>query len=177
MIKKKVLAILLAIVIVVGMLCIIPLFKSCGRKEDEFRVLAYIRAHNAASEKFDKSHFDQITDIVMFEIASFDKNGRIVFDDRFEKCMENVTSSMKNGQRLYINLYGPRKDALGNHYSKSELCSLHNKAFLSGKLENNIKGLLAKFNFTGVFFDYEYPQTDEDWGNFDKFLISLDKTL
>ena len=53
----------------------------------------------------------------------------------------------------------------------------HNKAFESGNLENNIKAVLDKYGFDGIFFDYEYPIKSKYWKAFSNFIVSLDLLL
>ena len=53
----------------------------------------------------------------------------------------------------------------------------HRKAFESGTLEENIRGVLEQYQLDGVFFDYEFPVAQEHKDAFSKFLVSLKKVL
>ncbi len=147
-------------------------------KADNFKVTSYLRGDSVQSAADLKSEdFDIITDLIIFECATFNSKGEIEYD---EAKMERVMSAVRTviGDRdihITLNLLGPRGNTDSNVWRKQMKAQSaeHNKAFKSGVLEKNILEVLEKYDFDGVHFDYEYPITGDAWHYFNKFLVSL----
>lgn len=165
--------------ILIGIM-IFPLSPVSERAED-FRLTAYAVGNNFAdASKIDASHFEDLTDVILISIANFNTEGEIILSQNFETILENIKDAMKDSDaNLYLNILGPgpRINSADWNEQMKDQSKYHNMAFESGNLEKNIKDVLVKYDFDGIFFDYEYPVTQEDWDVFDKFLISLDKYL
>lgn len=166
----------------------LSVFSSCATVKstpvsiDDFRVTSYVVGSSCVDKKaLDTSHFDQITDIILFGVATFGEDGEISLDDTFNTCLDNIRSCMKNdgSQRLYLNVLGPSIQSTSDDWYEQmdDLAMRNNKAFRSGKLENNIKDILTKYDFDGVFFDYEFPIKNKHWKVYNDFIVSLDKVL
>ncbi len=151
-------------------------------KVDDFKVTTYLRGDNVYSvADLNSEDFDIITDLIIFECATFNNKGEVEYDDA---KMERVMSAVRTviGDRdihITLNLLGPSANTDSNDWyeqmdSQSEE---HNKAFKSGVLEENIVEVLEKYDFDGVHFDYEYPLTDKAWYYFNRFLVSLGREL
>lgn len=150
-------------------------------KAKNFRVTAYIAANQISDmSKLDKSHLDDVTDIILIGIANFDINGELYFGENFDKKTADLKAAI--GERpvnLYLNLIGPGSTVNSADWNEQmdDQGKRHTMAFKSGRLEKNIKEALDNYGFNGVFFDYEYPVFKEHWAAFDSFIISLDKYL
>lgn len=178
--------------IIALILCIfisVPFFSSCSKKADstpvnaeDFRITAYVVGKYCSdADSFDTSHFNQLTDIILFGVAAFDENGEITLSDDFDICLKNIRSAMKDdgSQRLYLNVLGPGSttDSEDWYDQMADQGEHHTKAFESGNLEENIKSVLESNGFDGVLFDYEYPIKKKYWKPYNEFIVSLDKVL
>ncbi len=153
------------------------------KKVDDFKVTTYIRGDAVmywGGELYEED-FDIITDVIIFECASFNSKGEVEYD---EKKMETVLNAVRSaiGDRdvhLTLNLLGPGGKTDSDIWEEQmEVQSdEHNKAFVSGVLEDNIIEVLDKYDFDGVHFDYEYPISFKARYYFNKFLVSLNKKL
>lgn len=152
------------------------------KKAEDFRVAAYIRGDYVQTE--DSLHtedFEIITDVILFECASFNSEGEIVYDKlKLETALGNIRKAI--GERdvdITVNLLGPwgHTDSQVWEDQMEAQSDEHNKAFTSGVLEDNIVEFLDEYEFDGVHFDYEYPISLKAWHYYNKFLVSLDKKL
>lgn len=125
--------------------------------------------------------FDIITDVILFGCASFDSTGEVnIQKNALEKALSNLRAVI--GERdvsIHVNLLGPGPLESHDDYSKAmrDQGEQHTKAFKSGVLEDNIIALVDKYDFDGVYFDYEYPMDYTNWTPFNLFLIRLDAKL
>ena len=152
------------------------------KKADDFRVTTYIRGDYVQTEGTVHSEdFDIITDVILFECASFDNEGNVNLEkEKLEIALSNIRKAI--GERdvnITLNLLGPGGHTDSDEWEdQMEAQSVeHNKAFTSGVLEDNIVAVLDKYGFDGVHFDYEYPISLNAWHYFNNFLVSLDKKL
>lgn len=179
----KVLSIVLSIVMTV---CI---FSSCSKKAEstpvkieDFRVTTYILADVLRNpETLDKTHFEQITDIILFGCANFDEEGNLVLDKDFDTVYENLKTAIQGTRekRVYLNVLGPKSQSDSDDWNEQmkDQAERHTNAFESGNLEESIKNVLQKYNFKGVFFDYEFPIKNKFWKSYSGFLLSLNETF
>lgn len=154
----------------------------CGKKVDDFRVTAYIRGGYVLSpDGLYTEDFDIITDVILFECASFDSEGNIICEkEMLETALTNIRNAIGDRDvNITLNLLGPGGITDSDVWEEQmEAQSLeHNKAFTSGVLEDNIVSILEKYGFDGVHFDYEYPLSAKAWRYYNNFLVSLDKKL
>lgn len=159
----------------------------CVKEEEkpenrEFKVTAYIRGdYIKAEEDLCSEDFDIITDVILFECAFFDNEGKVIFD---EEKMRSVLGIIRDviGERdvkITLNLLGPSAQGEFETWEKQMEAQSdeHNKAFESGVLEDNIVSVLDEYGFDGVHFDYEYPLSNKAWRCYNNFLVSLDEKL
>ncbi len=147
-------------------------------KADKFKVTSYLRGDSVHSvADLNSEDFDIITDLIIFECATFNSKGEVEYD---EAKMERVMSAVRTviGDKdihITLNLLGPRGNTDSDVWKKQMKVQSteHNKAFNSGVLEKNVVEVLKKYDFDGVHFDYEYPITSDAWYYFNKFLVSL----
>ncbi|MBR3781618.1 MAG: glycoside hydrolase family 18 protein [Clostridia bacterium] len=151
-------------------------------KVDDFKVTTYIRGEYVQSEgSLYPEDFDIVTDVILFECASFNSKGEVIFNEPiFETALANIRKAI--GDRdisISLNLLGPwgKTDSDVWEEQMETQSDEHNKAFTSGVLEDNIIAVLDKYDFDGVHFDYEYPISDNAWKYYNNFLVSLDKKL
>lgn len=179
----KILSVVLSIVMTV---CI---FSSCSKKAEstpvkieDFRVTTYILADVLRNpETLDKTHFEQITDIILFGCANFDEEGNLVLDKDFDTVYENLKTAIQGTRekRVYLNVLGPKSQSDSDDWNEQmkDQAERHTIAFESGNLEESIKNVLQKYNFKGVFFDYEFPIKNKFWKSYSEFLLSLNETF
>lgn len=153
-----------------------------AEKVDDFKVTTYVRGEYAQSpDSVHPEDFDIVTDVILFECASFDSEGEVICN---EPVLSTALANIRNavGDRdvhITLNLLGPWGITDSEVWEEQmEAQSIeHNKAFTSGVLEDNIIAVLDKYDFDGVHFDYEYPISLNAWYYYNNFLVSLDKKL
>ena len=151
-------------------------------KVESFRVTTYIRGDYVQnSGSLYPEDFDIITDVILFECASFDSEGNVnLRKETLETALSNIRNAI--GERdvnITLNLLGPSGHTDSDVWEDQMEAQSeeHNKAFTSGVLEDNIVAVLDKYDFDGVHFDYEYPLSLKAWHYYNNFLVSLDKQL
>lgn len=154
--------------------------RTISQRAKEFRVTAYVVGSNFVDEtRIDSSHFADITDVILFGMATFDTEGKVNLDKNFDKVFNNLKNAVgESSAKIHLNLLGPGSVS-GSTWDEqmANQGERHCLAFKNGKLEKNIKDVLDKYNFDGIFFDYEYPVREEHWKVFDEFLITFDKYI
>lgn len=153
-----------------------------GGKVDDFKVTTYLRGDYVYSaQDLNSEDFDIITDLIIFECATFNSKGEVEYDEaKMERVMSAVRAAIGDRDvHVTLNLLGPggNTDSSVWEDQMNAQSAEHNKAFRSGVLEENIREVLDKYDFDGVHFDYEYPITDNAWHYFNRFLVSLRRTL
>lgn len=151
-------------------------------KADNFRVTTYIRGDYVQNpDSLCADDFDIITDVILFECASFDSEGNVNLQkEKFETVLFNVRNVIGDRDvNITLNLLGPwgHTDSDVWEDQMEAQSDEHNKAFTSGVLEDNIIAVLDKYELDGVHFDYEYPISLKAWHYYNRFLVSLDKKL
>lgn len=151
-------------------------------KAENFRITSYVVADGLREKgKLDTSHFSQITDIILFGCAKFDEKGKVTLDEEFETIYSNLKEAIGTSQdkKVYLNILGPFAQIDSDDWDErmNDVGERHNRAFASGVLENNIKAVLDKYGFDGIFFDYEFPIKSKYWKEFSNFIVSLDAVL
>lgn len=155
---------------------------SINKKVDDFKVTTYIRADYVQSaDSLYAEDFDIVTDVILFECASFDSEGNVNLEkDKLETALKNIRGAIGDRDvNITLNLLGPwgQTDSTAWEDQMEAQSDEHNKAFTSGVLEDNIVAVLDEYAFDGVHFDYEYPISLKAWHYYNNFLVSLDKKL
>ena len=151
-------------------------------KAENFKVTTYVRGEYIQSKNsLYPEDFDIITDVILFECASFNSEGEVICNESLlETALANLRKTIGNRDvKITLNLLGPwgKTDSDVWEEQMEAQSEEHNKAFASGVLEDNIIAVLDKYDFDGVHFDYEYPLSSSAWHHFNNFLVSLDKKL
>lgn len=176
----KKLAVLFALVLGVSWL------SGCSNEIEErteaFKVVAYVRGDYVQEKNsLYAEDFDIITDVILFECASFDSKGQVILEkEKLETALGNIRKAIgERDVKITLNLLGPGGNTESDVWEDqmNAQSEEHNKAFKSGALENNIVAVLDEYGFDGVHFDYEYPITKKAWRHYNQFLVSLDKVL
>ncbi len=180
--KSKPLKIISLLVCVATFLLCFAGCTEAPQKDEDFRVTAYVRgAFIQSDEALHPEDFDIITDVILFECASFNNKGEIVYDkDMLEVALKNLRTAIGDRDvNISLNLLGPGSvtDSTVWEDQMESQSDEHNKAFKSGILEENIVKILDEYNFDGVHFDYEYPLSKKAWRIYNRFLVSLDEKL
>lgn len=152
------------------------------KKVEDFKVTTYIRGdYSQSPDSLYREDFDIVTDVIVFECASFNSEGAVVVE---KQKLQTVLSNLKTvaGDKdlhITLNLLGPggHTDSTVWEDQMEAQSDEHNKAFTSGVLEDNIVAVLDEYKLDGVHFDYEYPLSDKAWYYYNKFLVSLNKKL
>ncbi len=165
-------------------------FAGCGKAEtprdikpvEDFKVVAYIRGDYVQTEdSLNSADFDIITNVIVFECASFDSEGQVILEEeKLNTVLNNIHKAIGDRDvKITLNLLGPSGKTESETWEEQMEAQSdeHNKAFKSGVLEKNIVAVLDEYDFDGVHFDYEYPLSNKAWRNYNKFLVSLDKEL
>lgn len=149
---------------------------------DDFHVTSYIVADRVQNiSDLCSEDFDIITDAILFGCANFTAEGEVVLDTEIlETALNNIRTVI--GDRdvtITLNLLGPSfvSNAISWEDDMEQQSIVHNQAFASGVLEENIKEVIEYYDLDGVHFDYEYPIKLIHWCKFSDFLISLDETM
>ncbi len=153
-----------------------------SRQVDDFKVTTYIRGDYVQSaDSLYAEDFDIVTDVILFECASFDNEGNVILEkDKLETALKNIRNAIGDRDvNITLNLLGPwgHTDSDVWEEQMEAQSDEHNKAFTSGVLEDNIIAVLDEYDFDGVHFDYEYPLSSKAWRHYNNFLVSLDKKL
>ncbi len=152
-------------------------YKTCT--DEDFRVTSYFVADTIQDEgSVNPECFDVVTDAIIFGCVTFDEQGIVSVDEKkLENALTNVRSAIgEKDVNIYFNVLGPGSDegiSDWNEQMKNQ-AQKHSKAFKNGELAKSFADLAEKYNFNGIFFDYEYPIEKEYWRDFNKFIISLD---
>lgn len=176
--------------IFIAIVLLVTAFTGCGNSAkddgikpvDDFKVVAYIRGdYVQEKESLNSEDFDIITDVILFECASFDNTGKVIVEkEKLETALENIRNAIgERNVKITLNLLGPGGKSESDVWEEQMEAQSdeHNKAFKSGVLEKNIVAVLEEYNFDGVHFDYEYPLSNKAWRSYNKFLVSLDEVL
>lgn len=175
--------------LVLSLIMIITSFSACATSKDvpsvdsnDFRVTAYVTRDAIYDlDSFQAGYIETVTDVILFGVVTFDEEGNINFDEKFETCYNNIKQVIASSKdkKLYINLLGPGSQTDSDDWSKQmdDLSARHSKAFKSDTLIPSIKKLVEDYDFDGVFFDYEYPLKSKYWRDYNKFIVNLDETL
>lgn len=152
------------------------------KKVEDFKVTAYIRGDYVQSEdSIHSEDFDIVTDVILFECASFNSSGNVIYDEeKLETALANIRKAIgKREVDISLNFLGPSGHTDSDIWEDQMEAQSdeHNKAFTSGVLEDNIITVLDKYDFDGVHFDYEYPLSVKAWYHYNNFLVSIDKKL
>lgn len=150
--------------------------------DEDFRITAYVVASNIKSKNnLCPEHFDIITDVILFGTTTFDENGNLsVNAEQLETALSLLRETIGDRKvNIYINILGPGADGGISDWNDqmNNLSAKHSKAFKNKALTSEIKALVDKYGFDGVFFDYEYPLEERYWNDFKRFLRKLDKKL
>lgn len=151
-------------------------------EESRFRVTTYVVASNVQQqERLHSEDFDIITDAILFGCANFNAEGEVVLqEDVLETALSNLRAVIgERDVKIHLNLLGPHSVEGHEDYTDdmNDQGHQHTLAFRSGVLEDNIVAVLEKYDFDGVYFDYEYPLNYGNWTPFNQFLVRLDSKL
>ncbi len=181
MIYKKMIAVLLCLCTMLCVFCGCSSAPAAKNTNTEFEVVSYGVASNIQSpDSLHAEDFDVITTAILFGCATFDTQGEVHVDTaQLETALANLRTAIgERDVKITLNLLGPGPSEYTDWNDQMEqLALLHNEAFKSGNLEENILSVLEQYDFDGVHFDYEYPISKKAWKVFNKFLVSLRKVL
>lgn len=154
-------------------------------KNKNFRVTSYLVCQwFYGNETVDTEKMNTLTDIILFGVARFDENGKVYLQDLdingemasgdkiFKEIIEIIKKTNPNA-KIHCNILGPDGADADNKEK------LHSQAFVDNDkvFIDNILDLLKKYEFDGIFFDYEYPYSKKSIEDYSDFLVKLDSNL
>lgn len=141
--------------------------------DKDFRVTAYVVSqYTYKKSSVEREHFKAITHVNLISTVFFTQEGDIYFLDSyidgvlidgktiFETSLANIKEVIEPNTTIVATLLGQDKN--GSGLGQREI---HNTAFTTYK-DNFIKNALEfkeKYNLDGLSFDYEYPETMEEY--------------
>ena len=150
----------------------------------DFRVTAYVVDGITDLSTFKTEHLSRVTDVIMIGkgMPRIMKDGTLEMDPNFALYVSNMKEATKGLPiRIHVNMFGPPAENVPEGATwdaqMHAQARQYQKAFMSGKLEGNIKSLLETYELDGVFFDWEYPNQSIHKKWFGDFLVSLDAAL
>ena len=151
-----------------------------AQRAEALRVVAYIVADDAGDMRsVNDAHFAELTDIILIgSPARFDREGALTLCPDFGELIAAAREKIGGRAiRLHVNVFGP--DGTGETYEEQlySQADAHTEAFRTGRLEPQILDMLETYGLDGVFFDYEFPMTEEHVAAYSDFLVSLDKCV
>lgn len=169
----------------------IKLYNEVNHAVDNFEVTAYQRLDGdipteilAKGNDYVKNYakfYDVYSTVILFAAVHWDENANLTFGDMGEEEFARQTNALKQ-------IIAQRSNP--NHKVKLIVTALadgtwgdeHNgvNAYMATSWEsvaNQIVDFVNKYDFDGVDIDWEYPQSADDWANYDKFMQKLSADL
>lgn len=165
----------------------LQLYNEAPRTAENFEVTAYQRLDGdvpteilAKGEEYVKNYakyYDVYTTIIVFGAIDWTDNGEMVFGNGGEEAFARELQALKE-------IISYRENQ--NHKVKVIVTALADGAHSDGggvnvymaqyweKVADTIVAFADKYDLDGVDIDWEYPQTADDWKNFDNFMARLD---
>lgn len=168
----------------------INLYNEPLRKADDFEVTVYQRLDGdvpteilAKGTQYAENYakfYDVYTTVIVFAAISWDENGNISFGEMGEeKFAQEINAlkeiiSMRSDKSHDVKLIVTGlADGTGGDYGGVNVFMANNWE----KVADGIIELVNKYDFDGVDIDWEYPQSNDDWKNYDNFIAKLDDSM
>ena len=137
-----------------------------GKVKRDFRINDYYLYEGEApntSEKF-QGYLDTVTDLTLFIGVGINANGEVTYSpdkaavhERFANLREAIGD---RDIKLYANVFSA-SNVPANFFSDTK------------KLAKNLAEFVTEFDIEGVDFDWEYPQTSDDWDAYNQLALDL----
>lgn len=168
----------------------IKLYNEPVRAVNNFEVTGYQRLDGdvptavlAKGEEYVKNYakyYDVYTTVIVFAAVNWTEDGNMTFSEGGEEAfareltaLKEIISHRENKEhevKVIVTALadGARSDGGGVNVFMAEHWET---------VADKIAAFAEKYSLDGVDIDWEYPQTGEDWRNFDKFIARLDAGL
>ncbi|NLI70350.1 MAG: hypothetical protein GX364_05775 [Firmicutes bacterium] len=146
-----------------------------------FRTTAYIVADTLQKiDDMDEGHLANITDIILFGMATFNKNGDIKIDPRLDNSLDLIKQAQARLNRnytVYVNFLFEADRPYDSDWNRMvrelavdvAMAKKGNRV----KLADNMIGYVKDKGFDGLAFDWEYPVSYRDFNVYGNFILCL----
>lgn len=166
----------------------LKLYNEPARGAEDFEVATYQRLDGdvpteilAKGEDYVKNYaryYDVYSTVIVFAAVHWDENGNMNFGELGEEGFARELAALK--------------EIIAQRSNKEHEVKIIVTALADGTWDNDVNGYMAKhwesiadkiaafaakYDIDGVDIDWEYPATEEDWLNFDKFIARLDEKM
>lgn len=122
-------------------------------------------------------YFDVYSTVILFGAVSWDENGNMSFgsltEEQFSKeidALKEIIDCRSNKNHNVKLIVTALADGTGGGHEGVNVYMAEHWQSIADKIVNFVN----KYEFDGVDIDWEYPQSPEDWSNYDSFIARLD---
>lgn len=165
------------------------LYNEPKRTADNFEVTVYQRLDGdvpteilARGEDYVREYakfYDLYTTVIVFGAISWNDNGEMSFANGEESFAREIAALKKiisyrsdKEHEVKLIVTALADGAAGDHSGVNYYMSEH-----LDKVSQQAIELVEKYDFDGVDIDWEYPQSADDWKNYDSFVARLDEGI
>lgn len=141
-------------------------FYDAGKTKKDFRINDYFvyEGNDFQNDEKFKGYLDTVTDLTLFlGVVGINADGDVTYSpnkETFAERLDDLREALGGRDiKLYCNVFS--NDADASFFSNSK------------KLAENLASFVTEFELDGVDFDWEYPDTSEDWDAYNQLALDL----